>query len=113
MTNPDPGRQVPNATCSFFIVSRKHSSKLMVLAHFHDVTDDKIWFKKAGPHLKHSFMCSAPKNSYFTRRTYSDTSAELMEAHVGLTSFEHVQNRYYMYNSEQPVNVPELLKSPA
>ena len=56
----------------------------MVPAHFHDVTDDKIWGKKAGSHLKYSFVCSAAKNSYLSRRTYSDTSAELVEARVGL-----------------------------
>ena len=45
-------------------------------------------------------MCfSAEKNSYLSRRTYSysysDTSAELMEARVGLIRFGHVQNFYY------------------
>ena len=40
-------------------------------------------------------MCSAPKNSYLSRRTYPDTRAELVEARVGLTSFGHVQNFYY------------------
>ena len=40
-------------------------------------------------------MCSAPKNSYSSRGTYSDTSTELVEAPVGLTSFGHVQNFYY------------------
>ena len=46
----------------------------MVPAQFHDVTDDKIG-------LKHSFMCSAAKNSYLSCRTlYSDTSAEAVEA---------------------------------
>ena len=39
-------------------------------------------------------MCSASKNSYLSRRTYSDTSAELVEARVGPTRFEHVQNCY-------------------
>ena len=61
----------------------------MVPAHFHDVNDDLG--KKAGSHLNHSFMCLAPKNSYLSRRTYSDTSADLVEARVGLTSFGHVQ----------------------
>ena len=42
-------------------------------------------------------MSSAPKNSYLSRRTYSDTSAELMEARVGLTSFERVQNCNYNF----------------
>ena len=36
-------------------------------------------------------MCSAPKNSYLSRRIYSDTSAELVEARVSLTSFKHIQ----------------------
>ena len=45
---------------------------IMVPANFHDVTDDKK-----------------------TRISYSDTSAEIVEARVGLTSFEHVQNCYY------------------
>ena len=67
----------------------------MLPAHFYDVTDDKILVKKAWPHLKHFFMCSAPKNSYLSRRTYSDTSAKLVEARVGQTSFEHVQNWHY------------------
>ena len=66
----------------------------MVPAHFHDVTDDKIWWKKAGPHLNHSHVFSA-ENSYSSRGTYSDTSTELVEAPVGLTSFGHVQNFYY------------------
>ena len=66
----------------------------MVLAYFYDVTDDKIWRNKAGPHLFHSFMCSAPQNSYLSRRTYTDTSVELVEARAGLTSFGHVRNFY-------------------
>ena len=45
--------------------------------------------------LKTLYMCSAPKNSYLSGRTYSDTSAELVEARVGLTSFGHVQICYY------------------
>ena len=53
-------------------------------------------------------MCSAPKYSYLSRRIYSDTSAALIEARVSLTS-----NCYCCYYSEQPVNVSELLKSPA
>ena len=40
-------------------------------------------------------MCSAPKNLYLSRRTYSDTSVELMEVRLGLTSFGHFQNFYY------------------
>ena len=55
--------------------------------------------------LKHCFMCSAPKNSYLSHRKYSDTSAELVEVRVGLTSFTTTP--------EQPVNVTELLNSPA
>ena len=61
--------------------------------------------------LKHSFTCSAPKNSYLSSRTYSDTSAELVEARVGLISFE--QFKTVSKTHEQPVNVSELLKSPA
>ena len=55
-------------------------------------------------------MCSAPKNSYWylSRRIYSDTSAELVEARVDLNTFKTVNT-----TSEQPVNVSELLKSPA
>ena len=37
--------------------------------------------KKHDHTKKHSFMCSAPKNSYLSHRTYSNTSAELVEAH--------------------------------
>ena len=64
---------------------------------------------------KHSFMWSAPKNSYLSPRTYSGISAELVEARVDLTSFEHVLNRFKTVTTipEQPVNVSELLKSPA
>ena len=36
--------------------------------------------KKAGPHLEHSFICLAPKKSYLSRRTYSETLAEFVEA---------------------------------
>ena len=61
----------------------------MVPAFFHDVTDD------IGSHLNHPFMCSAPKNSYLSLRTYSDNPAELVEALVGLTSINHVQNFHY------------------
>ena len=56
-------------------------------------------------------MCSAPKNSYLSRRTYSDTSAELVEARVGLTSFDTFKTG--ATTPEQPVNVSELLKRPA
>ena len=56
-------------------------------------------------------MCSAQRNSYLSRRTYSDTSAELVEARVGLTSFE--QFKTVTTSPEQLVNVSELLKSPA
>ena len=66
----------------------------MVPAHFHDATDDKIWCKR-GPHLNHSFMSSAMGNSYLSRRTYPDTSVELVEDCVALTGYEHVQNIYF------------------
>ena len=56
--------------------------------------------------LQHSFMCSDPKNLYLSRRTYSDTLEELVKARVGL--FKTVTT-----TPEQPVNVSELLKSPA
>ena len=56
-------------------------------------------------------MRSAPTNSYLSLRTYSDTSAELVEAGVGLTSLE--QFKTVTTTPEQPVNVTELLKSPA
>ena len=64
--------------------------------------------EKAESHLNHPFMCSAPENSFLSRRTYSDTSAELVEVRVGLTSFKTVTA-----TPEQPVNVSELLKSTA
>ena len=48
--------------------------------------------------------------AHFYKIAYADTTVELVEARVGLTSFGHVQTFYY--NSEQPVNVSELLKSP-
>ena len=47
--------------------------RLMVPAHFHDgrPTDDKIW-------------CKNRRNCYLSRRTYLDTSVELLEARVAL-----------------------------
>ena len=36
--------------------------------------------------MKSLFMCSAPENLFLNRRTHSDTSAELVEDRVGLTS---------------------------
>ena len=39
-------------------------------------------------HTKNTLSCA--KNTYLSRRTYSKTSAELVEARVGLTSFENV-----------------------
>ena len=56
-------------------------------------------------------MCSAPKNSYLSRRTYSDISVELVEVRVGLTSFGHVQT--FITTPDQPENLSELLKSTA
>ena len=70
----------------------------MVFAQFHDVTDNKSrsvksgLVKNAAPNLYDSFMTSAPGNSYLSRRTYPDTSVELVVAHVFLTSFTHVEN---------------------
>ena len=60
-------------------------------------------------------MRSAPKNSYLCHGTFSDTPEELVEARVGLTNFEYVLNTFKTVTTtpEQPVNVSELLKSPA
>ena len=49
-------------------------------AHFHDVTDDKIG-EKSMTTLKTLF--------------HVFSAEELVEARVGLTSFEPVENRYY------------------
>ena len=70
----------------------------------------KFGKKKALPHLKHSFTCLAPKNSYLSRRTYSDTSAELVVARVVL-SFEHVQT--LTTTPEQPVKCIRAAKEPS
>ena len=54
-------------------------------------------------------MCSAMKNSYFSRITYSDTSAELVEARGVLQvlgMFKTVTT-----TPEQPVNVSELQRA--
>ena len=56
-------------------------------------------------------MCSAPKISYLSRRTYSDTSAELVEARVGLTNFGQVQNFYY--NSRTTCKCIRAAKEPS
>ena len=58
-----------------------------------------------------TLMCSSPKNLYLSRRTYSDTSAELVEAVVGLTSLNTFKT--VTTTREQPVNVSELLKRTA
>ena len=55
-------------------------------------------------------MCSEPKNSYLSRRTYySDTSAGLVKARGGVLDMF----KSFTTTSEQPVNVSELLRSPA
>ena len=59
--------------------------------------------------LRTLFHVFSGKNSYLRRRTYSDTSAELVEARVGLKSLNTLKT--VTATPEQPVNVSELLKS--
>ena len=61
--------------------------------------------------LKTLFHVFSVKNSYLSCRTYSDTTAELVKACVGLTSLNTFKT--VTTTLEQPVNVSELLKSPA
>ena len=55
-------------------------------------------------------MCSASKNLYSSRRTYSDTPVELVEVCVGMTRFGHANLLLQLQNKLQCI---EAAKEPS
>ena len=68
-------------------------TSFIVPVHFHDVTNDKSRSVKSNL-TKNAECVQSRRNSYLSHRTYPDTSVELVQTEVGLTSLNTFKKHY-------------------